>query len=223
MLIAGFGKLAEMVISQGDSHSFHVYNRSAQKVIDAAKLNPDIEYISPGSFAKFDAVFLALPPDAVKEFLYDYGDSFSEETVIFHTATAMPAAEVREIVPRHRIISAKFAGHALQSGRENSGGLFVVEKKAEAMKLQEWLGRSFEVIEGEEEIVQTANKTAVEETVRMLIRLEERLRKEKLPEAVMQAVIKQIPGGVSHAHVNREHGAFAKKILEEWREQNREN
>ncbi|WP_240374554.1 hypothetical protein [Bacillus piscicola] len=221
MLIVGFGKLAVMVTELNKRPDvFHVFNRTASKLIEKQKTNPRLRYVDSSFFPQTKRVFLALPPEGVLGFLKHYRDYFPTGSWFYHTATNVTCEELEQIAPHYHFIPAKFAGHALQAVREKSGGTFVIPEKfrSEAEELQGWLGDRFQVMRGSEEEVKTANRIAVEETIRMAVKLTNRLDQEGVPPSIQKAVMGQIPGGVLHAHLEGQHGGFAKSVLKKQKE-----
>ncbi|WP_158736523.1 hypothetical protein [Alteribacillus sp. YIM 98480] len=218
MLVAGYGKLVKMIITLNQQQQvFNIYNRTAEKVHAAARKDERIQYCSPEHFHRFTNVFLALPPEGCISFLRKFAHLFQSNTVIFHTATNLYANKLKETVPYHHIIPAKFAGHANQAVRDKSGGTFVVPDnvKKERTTLESWLGDAFNVKVGTEDMVKTANQIAVEETMKLAVQLEERLEKAGVSKPIQKAVFAQIPAGVLHAHLEGTHGAFARQVLKQ--------
>lgn len=219
MLIVGFGKLAQMVVGLNkEADMFYVYNRTVSKLEEAKKENKKIHIIHPEQFASFSRIFLALPRDALFSFLKKYAHHFKEKSLFFHTATMVKKEEVEAYLPSHQVVPLKYAGHSLQAMRENNGNTFVIPPGYEREKhmIKKWLGPSFSVVTGKEEEVLVANELAVEETMKLVVRLTEQLEAKKISTPIQKAVLSHIPAGVIHAHLNGEHGAFAKKVLERW-------
>ncbi|MFB4163088.1 hypothetical protein ACE1TI_04415 [Alteribacillus sp. JSM 102045] len=217
MLLAGYGKLVQMIIALNkEQKNFYIFNRTAEKVQKDAMKDKRLQYTSSHRFHTFTTVFLALPPEACFSFLKQFESLFPDDTVIFHTSTNLKADDLKKTAPRHYIIPAKFAGHAKQAVREKRGGTFVVpgEFKNESASLDRWLGDAFTVVNGTEDMVKKANKKAVEETIKLAIELAERLEKEGVSKPIREAVISQIPAGVLHAHLEGRHGAFARQVLD---------
>lgn len=225
MLIVGFGKLARMVTSVNkDVETFYVYNRTKEKVVEAKKKNRNIHIVTPDQFSSFQHIFLALPPDGLITFFQQYGAFFQENSLFFHTATGLTKEEVETYLPGHRVIPLKYAGHALQAMRENNGNTFVIPPgyEKERQIIEHWLGSAFSVVTGTEEEVLVANQVAVEETMKLVAQVTERLDERKIPKSIQEAALSHIPAGVIHAHLAGEHGAFAKKILEQWQKEKRD-
>lgn len=218
LLLVGYGKLTEMILSLNqEQKTFYIYNRTADKVKKAASFDKRIQYCNPESFSKFRYVFLALPSEACVSFIKQYASLFPEGSVFFLPATSLSADELKREAPDHRIVPSKFAGHAQQAKRDKQPGVFVVPTSFEEEQdtLKKWLGPVFNVVDGTEEMVETANRVAVEETMKLVVALENRLNDAKVSHAVQDAVLAQIPAGVTSAHLEGTHGAFAKKVLKQ--------
>ncbi|RSL32889.1 hypothetical protein D7Z54_12750 [Salibacterium salarium] len=218
MLLVGYGKLANMILALNqEQKTFYIYNRTIEKVKQAESVDKRICYCDPAAFSECRSVFLALPPEACISFLNEYESLFPADCVFFHTATSLSADELKKAAPHHRIVPAKFAGHAIQAQRDNdsSKGTFVVPEMfdTEQKLLQQWLGPAFEVVNGTEDMVEAANKMAVEETMKLIVALSDRLTEADVSTSVQDAVLAQIPAGVVHAHLEGAHGAFAKQVL----------
>ncbi|SDH64488.1 hypothetical protein SAMN05192534_108128 [Alteribacillus persepolensis] len=221
MLMIGFGKLSQMVVSLNQSQSqLHVYNRTKENVEAASLRDSRIQYCPPSSFSAFSELFLALPPQGCVDFLEEHGKCFPKGAIVFHTATNLSKEDIERAASHLRVVPAKFAGHAAQAVRDKSGGTFVVPAafSTERKLLKTWLGDAFAVVEGKEDAVKTANQIAVEETLKAAVRIEQRLEENGISSNVQRAVLAQIPAGVMHAHIEGAHGGFAKRVLQEMAE-----
>ncbi|MGY4689165.1 hypothetical protein [Salibacterium sp. K-3] len=226
MLIAGYGKLTKMILSlhQGEKH-FHIFNRTSWKVEQASASDPRIRFCPPSSFSGHHHILLALPPEAVIPFLREYRTYFAPRSIFYLMSTSLYAETVQHTLPDFRIVPLKFPGHAVQAEKEKNGALFVMpeEYRKEREFVRKWLGPFIQVAEGTEEMVERANKTAVEETMNMIDALEERLEQQNVSPEVQKAVFAGIPAGVTDAHLKGAHGSFAKQIWRELQQKKGEN
>ncbi|MFC5712848.1 hypothetical protein ACFPU1_08650 [Thalassorhabdus alkalitolerans] len=215
MLLVGYGKLGRAVAVSKNNDPVNVYNRTESKIKEEQEAN--LIYCGPENFHLFSSVLLCLPPQAYESFFTKYGSYFKEGTIIYHTATAMMQSEVQPLAQGLKVVPCKFAGHALQSIEDRSGGVFVIPRgyREERKGLEDWLSSSFKVIEGKEEDVLEANKASTEEAMRMIYSLQKRLEKSSLPDEAAKQIITQIPRGVIKSYLQGNHGHFAKKVLEE--------
>ncbi|SDW96469.1 hypothetical protein SAMN05421781_2923 [Marinococcus luteus] len=215
MLVVGAGRLAKLVAVKSKPTSVSVMYRGGEKAW-MKETKKEISRVDELELPRYPYIFLALPPAGIKDFIYWHGPYLAEGTVIYIPATSLYTDQVE--VPAHvRKAAAKFAGHAERAAAGEGENVFVVNssRSSDRKYLQEWLGDAFTVIEGSEQEVETANKAAVEETLRMIVNLEKRLQEQNVSKTVQQAVLRQIPAGVIEAHMNGSHGEFAAGILEQ--------
>lgn len=217
MLIIGFGKLAKMIVNVHPDKPLPVYNRTKQHVEE----DTNAYYVPTESFSEYMNAIIALPEEATLSFLEAHIHEFPKQAAIYITSTSIQTEEIADQYPDYNIVSSKFAGHALQSDLEKSGGTFVIPPAflKEKKYIEKWLKDAFHVVHGEEADVLEANQTAVEETVELILQLEKKLKEKNIPEPIRTAVMKQIPAGVIHAHIRGEHGGFVKKI---WKQKEEE-
>lgn len=215
MLVVGSGRLAKLVAVKSEPSSVSVMYRGGEKAW-MRETKKQILRVDELELPRYPYVFLALPPAGVKDFIYWNGPYLAEGTVVYIPATSLYTDQVE--VPAHvRKAAAKFAGHAEEAAACGKENVFVVNSSrgSDRKYLQSWLGSAFTVIEGSEQEVETANKAAVEETLRMIVNLEKRLKEQHVSKTVREAVLRQIPAGVIEAHMNGTHGEFAAGILEQ--------
>lgn len=215
MLVVGAGRLAKLVAVKSEPSSVSVMYRGGEKAW-MRETTKQISRVDELELPRYPYIFLALPPAGIKDFIYWHGAYLAEGTVIYIPATSLYTEQVE--VPAHvRKAAAKFAGHAERAAAGGEENVFVVNstRSSDRKYLQSWLGNAFTVIEGSEQEVETANKAAVEETLRMIVNLEKRLQEKNVSKTVQEAVLRQIPAGVIEAHMNGSHGEFAAKILEQ--------
>lgn len=217
MLIIGFGKLAKMIVNAHPDKPLPVYNRTKRHVEE----NTNAYYVPKESFSEHMNAIVALPEEATLSFLDAHIHEFPKQAAIYITSTSIRTEEIADRYPDYNIVPSKFAGHALQSDLERSGGTFVVPQAFPKEKeyVEKWLQNAFDVIHGEETDVLAANQTAVAETVELIFQLENKLKEKNIPESIRTAVMKQLPAGVIQAHIRGEHGGFVKKI---WKQKEEE-
>ena len=217
MVVVGAGRLARLVAVKSEPSSVSVMYRGGERAW-MRETTKQVLRVDELELPRYPYIFLALTPDGIKDFIYWHGPYLAKGTVIYIPATSLYTEQVE--VPAHvKKAAAKFAGHAEGAG-DGAGGkenVFVVNspRSSDRKYLQSWLGDAFTVIEGSEQEVETANKAAVEETLRMIVNLEKRLQEQNVSKTVQKAVLRQIPAGVIEAHMNGSHGEFAAGILEQ--------
>ncbi|WP_079475710.1 hypothetical protein [Marinococcus halophilus] len=215
MLVVGSGRLAKLAVTKSEPPFVSVMYRGKEKLW-MRETKKEISRVDELELPRFPYIFLALPPEGIKEFIYWHGPYLAEGSVIYIPATSLCSEELE--VPAHvRKAAAKFAGHAERAAASRGENVFVVNsaKKSDREYLQNWLGGAFTVIEGTEQEVEAANKTAVEETLKMIVSIEKKMQEQNISKTVQEAVLRQIPAGVIEAHINGSHGEFASGILEQ--------
>lgn len=215
MLVVGAGRLAKLIAVKSEPSSVSMMYRGGEKSW-MTETKKHISRVNELELPRYPYIFLAMPPAGIKDFIYWHGPYLAEGTVIYIPATSLYIEDME--VPAHvRKAAAKFAGHAEGAAACRKENVFVVSsvRSSDRKYLQSWLGSAFTVIEGDEQEVETANKAAVEETLRMIVNLEQRLQEQNVSKTVQKAVLRQIPAGVIEAHMNGSHGEFAAAILEQ--------
>ncbi|SDI79394.1 hypothetical protein [Natribacillus halophilus] len=216
MLVIGYGKLAHAIIQRvvaRKNTTVAVYNRT-RAVVDA---DPDCTYVSPEHFHRYSQVLIALPAQAYADFFRRWGGRFTEGTSFFYSATKVMKADMNDYLQNNQIaVPCKLAGHA-DILRTMGEGAFAFEKEESREPFIRWCDGAFDTMIADEESILKGNAIATEESLRALLKLEQRLQQEHVADQVIEAVSASIPGGIAKAHKYGTHGHFATEVLNEWR------
>ncbi|EZH68115.1 hypothetical protein DH09_01655 [Bacillaceae bacterium JMAK1] len=215
MLVVGYGRLGQAIVGILTNHQterVHVYNRTKDKLTGDHNVN----IIDPQSFKDYHDVLLAIPAHAYEPFFSMYRSFFSSTCRFYYTATALLHSDVHTLLEREQtMIPCKLLGHARVALQEREA-VFALQNDQQVKRFNELTSHAFTVIEGDEDAVRMANTIATEESLRGLMRMEERVSGTSISNEMLRAVQAQIPNGIAKAHLHHDHGHFARSLLQQW-------
>ncbi|WP_142303628.1 hypothetical protein [Evansella halocellulosilytica] len=216
-LFIGFGKLAKTLAMLLKDKDIHVFSRTKEKVIDDINEFDHLHWAEPESFNYKREVWLLLPLEQINRFFESYHRYFHEDTIFYFCVTKGRVHDYQGwLTKQQKMVPVKFVTEARQLLKDKKGMAAIPKAYSHyQVQLQQWFGNCMDVVIAEEEQVYTVNKAATKKAIELLVELRNDLKKEQIPNSLIDHASQQIILGVIDSYLKGDLGGFGKQVVNE--------